>query len=98
MIAALHSMMEHESTSLLPSHTKDWLPLMEDILTSPAVAAMERDLTHELVKHNECQTLSIDATLRCCLPILGQPRPRSMDATQAAFDETSMLRRVSWRI
>ena len=53
MIAALHSMMEHESTCLLPFHTKDWLPLMEDILTSPAVAALELELIHELVKHNE---------------------------------------------
>ena len=53
MLAALHSMMEHESTCLLPSHTTDWLPLMEDIFTSPADAAMELELIHELVKHNE---------------------------------------------
>ena len=53
----------------------------------------------ELVQHEEFECVSIDATMRCCLSLLGQARPRasSTERAQAAFDELSSIRRVFLR-
>eukprot|EP00439_Symbiodinium_sp_Y106_P017241 s455_g2.t1 len=96
IMAALHTRVHGDAASLLPSHAKDWWPVLEDIFTSSAVVDMEANLLREAIGHKECLCLSIDATLRCCLSVLGQPKRRrsSHAAVQAAFDQESMLRRV----
>ncbi|CAE7414269.1 unnamed protein product [Symbiodinium microadriaticum] len=96
IMAALHTRVHGDAASLLPSHAKDWWPVLEDIFTSSAVVDMEANLVREAIGHKECLCLSIDATLRCCLSVLGQPKRRrsSREPVQAAFDEESMLRRA----
>lgn len=51
----------------------------------------------ELVNHEEFQSLSIDATMRCCLPILGQAHPRAsaIKKAEATFSEADSKRRVA---
>ncbi|CAE7526256.1 unnamed protein product [Symbiodinium microadriaticum] len=48
---------------------------------------MQSKLTAEVLKHDELQAVSIDCTMRCCLPLLGQVHPRSSkeDKERAAF-------------
>ena len=66
-----------EINSLLPRHVNHWWPLVEDIFMSPRIKSLEQELKAELVHHEEFEVVSIDATLRCCLPIMGQAHPRA---------------------
>ena len=54
-------------------------------------------LAQELLDHEEMQAVSIDATLRCCLPIMGQVHPRAQKKMkdQAVFAGEKAMTRVS---
>ncbi|CAJ1377905.1 unnamed protein product [Effrenium voratum] len=84
------------TTSLLPSNVKDWWPIVEDIFTSPRLSDRKDSLLQEAVQHEEFVAISIDATMRCCLSILGQCHPRApqADRLQAAFDDAAAKRKV----
>ena len=69
--------------SLLPRHSAHWWPIVEDIFLSPRVIQFRQRLTQELVEHEEFEALSMDATLRCCLPIMGQPHARASKEIKA---------------
>ncbi|CAE7768244.1 unnamed protein product [Symbiodinium sp. CCMP2592] len=80
-VYALHARMTArfpgEVSSLLPRHSRHWWPLIEDVFSSGKVTGISAQLAKELLDHEEMQAISIDATLRCCLPILGQVHPRA---------------------
>ncbi|CAE7209382.1 unnamed protein product, partial [Symbiodinium microadriaticum] len=66
-----------EINSLLPRHVNHWWPLVEDLFLSPRITSLEQELKAELVLHEEFEFVSMDATLRCCLPVMGQAHPRA---------------------
>ena len=82
---------------LLPRHSKHWWPLVEDIFTSPAVQEMAQQLLDELASHEELPSISIDATMRCCLPVMGQVHPRASaeDKEKAVFRENQAKTRLT---
>ncbi|CAE7621147.1 unnamed protein product [Symbiodinium sp. KB8] len=75
--AAILRRIAPECASLLPRHSKHWWPIVEDIFISPPIQRMTEDIMHELIAHEELETISMDATMRCCLPVLGQAHPRA---------------------
>ena len=78
-----------EINSLLPRHVNHWWPLIEDLFMSPRINSLEQELKAELVHHEEIEVVSMDATLRCCLPIMGQAHPRASreEKARAVFME-----------
>ncbi|CAE6972000.1 unnamed protein product [Symbiodinium sp. CCMP2592] len=84
------------TSSLLPRHANHWWPMIEDIFLSDRVRSFERKLETELVQHQEFEVISMDATLRCCLPVMGQAHPRASREvkSQAVFHGDSALTRV----
>ena len=87
-----------ETNSLLPRHVNHWWPLVEDIFMSPRITSLEQELKAELVHHEEFEVVSMDATLRCCLPIMGQAHPRASreEKMRAAFHGETALTRAFW--
>jgi len=85
-----------ELANLVSLKTRVWLPIIEDVFTSPVVKKLHADLRDEAVRHSELEAISIDATLRCCLRVVGQASYRSPAATraQAAFDDDVASRRI----
>ena len=83
-------------TSLLPQHTRHWWPLVEDIFFADAVEALFRRLIQECVQHEEFSYMSIDATLKCCLSIMGQAPLRASKAERdaAAFANADSFRKA----
>ncbi len=78
---------------LYPTKVNCWWPIVEDIFTSPPLQNFKDGLQKRLVDATEFEYLSVDATMRCCLSVLGQPHPRST-STQAAFPSEDCKRRV----
>ena len=74
--------------------------MIEDVFSSPQVRGLRERLLQECIANEEFQCISIDATMRCSLPILGQARVKSSAEAraEAAFTESMSLRRVSWMI
>jgi hypothetical protein len=85
-----------ELGNLLPTHHRYWWPLVEDIFWSPGIQALKKSLMDELETYTEYTSISMDATLRCCMSILGQAHHRESAASRAnsAFDDASSIRRV----
>ena len=77
-------------------HGHYWWPLLEDVFTADPVQKMRQDLLEEALQADELTSVSIDATLRCCLSIIGQASYRAPAAVraQAAFDDVNSKRRV----
>ena len=84
--------------SLLPRHSAHWWPIIEDLFLSPRVTQFRQQLTEELVEHEEFEALSMDATLRCCLPVMGQAHPRASKESKARaiFQGDEAFTRASW--
>ncbi|CAE7810987.1 unnamed protein product [Symbiodinium sp. CCMP2592] len=93
---AFHVSVANDLSSLLPSHAKDWWPMIEDVFNSPQIRDLRQNLLQECIASEEFQCISIDATMRCCLPIMGQARIKSSaeERAEAAFTENLSLRRV----
>ena len=62
---------------------------------SPRIVGLRDSLLTECVSHGEMECISIDATMRCCMPILGQSRLKATaeERAQAAFAEEESYRR-----
>ena len=60
---------------------------MEDIFYSDAVNQLFAQSMAEAVHHTEFESVSVDATLKCCLSILGQSSYRAgpQERASAAF-------------
>jgi len=81
---------------LWPTHPRYWWPMLEDVFYSPVVTRLKSGLINDVVAHDGLECISVDATLRCCLSVMGQAHFRSSASTraQAAFDDQSSKRRV----
>ena len=62
-------------TNLLPGHSKSWWPIVEDVFSSRACQKLSEQLLHECTSHGEFTYLSVDGTVKCTMPLLGQARP-----------------------
>lgn len=86
-------------TSLLPQHVRHWWPIVEDIFYSTAVTKILDNCVAEAVRQNEFEFISVDATIKCCLSILGQAHCRATRAEQerAAFKGKDCFRKAAWQ-
>lgn len=82
--------------SLLPTDVRHWWPIVEDIFYSPAVLEFETRLMNQLIMQDELQYISVDATLKVTMPIMGQRPPRMPErgARIAVFAGADEIRRV----
>ena len=62
-------------TNLLPSHSKSWWPIVEDVFSSRVCKKLSEHLLLECTSHSEFAYLSVDGTVKCTMPLLGQVRP-----------------------
>ena len=62
-------------TNLFPVHSRSWWPMVEDIFSSRVCQRLAQQLLLECVKHNEFTYLSVDGTVKCTMPLLGQKKP-----------------------
>lgn len=83
-------------SSLLPTHVSHWWPIVEDVFNSPAVLLLEKCMFDQLVLHDELDYISVDATLRVTMTIMGQRPPRMQErgAHIAVFVGADEIRRV----
>ena len=81
---------------LLPTNTRHWWPMVEDIFASPHMTRVYGNLLRECYEHQEFEILSIDATMRSAASLVGQARSSSsaFQRANAAFDDSIALRRV----
>ena len=75
--ARMMTLFSPETCSLLPRHSKHWWPIVEDVFMSKKPKELKSRLLDEMLFHEEFQVLSMDATLRCCLSLMGQAHPRA---------------------
>ena len=87
---------DNPASNLYPMKGDCWWPIVEDIFTSPAAEGLRQRLLIELVEHEEFECLSIDATLRCCMSIMGQAHHRASKQARmdAPLDDSHSVRRV----
>ncbi|CAE7517211.1 SEL1L2, partial [Symbiodinium sp. KB8] len=62
-------------TNLLPSHSKSWWPIVEDVFDSRVCKKLSEHLLLECTSHSEFAYLSVDGTVKCTMPLRGQVRP-----------------------
>ena len=69
---------------------------MEDIFYSDAVNQLFAQSMAEAVHHTEFESVSVDATLKCCLSILGQSSYRAgpQERASAALTGKDCFRKV----
>ena len=83
-------------TSLLPTDVRHWWPIIEDVFTSSAVRSLSADMVTAFCNANEFRFVSLDATIKCCMGVMGQESYRAPKHKRnaAPFDDTDSLRRV----
>ena len=87
-------------TNLLPTHTSNWWPIVEDVFASPACARLLHKLMMQAIEHGETCYLSIDGTFRVCLTLLGQAKFNAPQSTREEYpykDDESYTRVISIR-
>ncbi len=89
-------MIDPQQLSHAPLHRTEHVASKQRGVDNRKVRALCDRLEDELVQHVEYTSISIDATLRCTFPIMGQESYRASAARRAegAFDDTDSLRRV----
>eukprot|EP00435_Cladocopium_sp_Y103_P025845 s3264_g6.t1 len=98
MLESVHA--GNELTNLLPTHTKSWWPLVEDVFRAPVVVDLTQGLLQQASEHGECEYLSVDGTFRVCFSLLGQARFDASAETKASYPfgrDTAMTRVISIR-
>ena len=90
------SMQGSELTSLLPTDVRHWWPIIKNVFTSSAVRGVSSDMMAAFCNANEFMFLSLDATIKCCMGVMGQESYRAPKHKRdaAPFDDTDSLRRV----
>jgi hypothetical protein len=90
-----------ELVSLVPKRSSRWWhDLLSDIMSSKAVDAINRDMLFSMVESQEFISLSIDATVKPCMSLLGQATYRAsadLRARQARPDSKSKYRILTVR-
>ena len=72
-------------TNLLPVHSRSWWPMVEDIFSSRVCQRLDHQLLLECVKHDEFTYLSVDGTVKCTMPLLGQIKPGGKNRQSEPF-------------
>ena len=82
--------------NLLPSHTRHWWPIVEDVFACKAIHALLASMELTLRSGSEFLCISINATLKVAMSIKGQASYRSSRSirNQACFGDDEALRRV----
>ena len=85
-----------ELASLLPTDVRHWWPIVEDVFTSTAVQSLSADILEAFCASNEFGVVTLDATIKCCMGIMGQESYRAPKKKRnaAPFDDIAALRRV----
>ena len=78
---------------LYPSKVARWWPIIEDIFSSPAAEVLTANLIRELADYEELESLSVDATMRVTMSIMGQSHIRDRQ-TGDAFHRQDCMRRL----
>ena len=81
-------------SSLFPTHTEHWWPILEDVAYSPALKQKFSNMLSTLEDGQEWIYVSTDATLRTCLKIKGQ---ESYRASKAVRNSAPYPDAVAWR-
>ena len=61
-------------------HNSLWNEILDDVLNADPVRDLQRDLMAECYEHKEFVSLSIDATVKCCMGFIGQGTYRTPKA------------------
>ncbi|CAE7478378.1 unnamed protein product [Symbiodinium sp. CCMP2592] len=80
--------------SLLPRRSQHWMPMLEDIATSHAFLDKMESMSNVLMQQDEWHYISMDATLKLCMKLMGQASYRSPKAVR---DEAPFGDDVAWR-
>ncbi|CAE7796366.1 unnamed protein product [Symbiodinium sp. CCMP2592] len=82
--------------SLLPTMAAHWWPLIEDVFAAPVLQACSKKMVDFFIDRREFETISIDATIKCCMAVMGQEsyRRSATKRNAAPFDDESAYRRV----
>ena len=83
-----------QTSTLLPSRVPHWMPMLEDIASSTAFQGKMERMQGALLRNDEWHYISMDATLKLCMKIMGQAPYR---APQKARDEAPFGDAVAWR-
>ena len=86
----------NELGNLLPTHTRHWWPIIEDVFMCKAIQTLLASIELTLRSDSEFLCISIDATLKVAMSIKGQASYRSSASVrnQACFGDDEALRRV----
>ncbi len=71
-------------STLHPTGSRHWLPLLEDIASSPAFDNKLRSMNAYLEDRDEWHYISMDATMKVCLKLKGQAAHRMSKAVREA--------------
>ena len=69
-LAALES--GNKVSTLLPRNSAHWMPMIEDVASSTAFRAKMDHMSDTFTRQNEWYYISMDATLKLCMKLLGQ--------------------------
>ena len=83
-------------TTMFPTNSRQWHPIMEDVAFSDAFELKLSEMTTCLERNDEWHYISMDATMKICLKVMGQESYRaSKDRREAApFPDEIAFRRV----
>ena len=75
-MAALES--GNKLSSLLPRRSPHWMPMLEDIATSHVFRGKMESMNTVLMQQDAWRYISMDATLKLCMKLMGQASYRSL--------------------
>ncbi|CAE7686642.1 unnamed protein product [Symbiodinium sp. CCMP2456] len=86
-------------STLLPGDVRYWLPIMEDITSPAAFRGEVSEMTRSLELNDEWHYVSMDATVKVCLKLLGQETYRAPKTVRnaAPFGDAAWRRILSVR-
>ncbi|CAE7290966.1 hypothetical protein AK812_SmicGene43577 [Symbiodinium microadriaticum] len=91
-MAALES--SNKLSSLLPRRSPHWMPMLEDIATSHEFSGKMESMITVLMQEDEWHYISMDATLKLCMKLMGQASYRS---PRHVRDEAPFGDDIAWR-
>ena len=62
--------------SLLRTTSTYWWPVAEDLMKAPPISTLSDSFQSDLTRAREYESISVDDTVKICMPILGQRIPR----------------------
>ena len=83
-----------QTSTLLPSRASHWMPVLEDIASSTAFKLKMERMQGALFRGDEWHYISMDATLKLCMKVMGQAPYR---ASKKVRDEAPFGDDVAWR-